>query len=69
MAARLVEQYPVGTAVCVTLDNGRSWQPGIVAAHQFPAVWVRTGDGRVWFVTNGQRIKLQSEVGGVEREE
>ncbi|MBE2199556.1 MAG: hypothetical protein IAE79_13160 [Anaerolinea sp.] len=63
MAARLVELYPVDTAVSITLDDGSSWMPGVVVAHQFPAVWVRTGDGQVWFVTNAGRIRERGEEG------
>lgn len=56
MAERLVEMYAVGTAVQIWLAE-KMWLPGVVTAHQPPAVWVRTTDGRSWFVTNRQRIR------------
>jgi hypothetical protein len=58
MAERLVEMYAVGTAVEILLNE--RWQAGIVVRHEPPAVWVETGDGRSWFVTNRQRIKVAS---------
>lgn len=56
MAERLVDLYAVGTAVEIWLGE-RIWLPGVVVAHQPPAVWVQTQDGRPWFVTNGRRIR------------
>ncbi len=56
MAERLVELYAVGTAVEIWLGE-HIWLPGVVVAHQPPAVWVQTQDGRPWFVTNGRRIR------------
>ena len=57
MVDRLTVLYPVGTAVELYRDE---WVRGEVIAHQHPAVWVRTADGRSWFVTNRQRIRLMS---------
>ena len=57
MPARLVDLYPVGTRVEITLDDGASWLPGVVRAHQFPGVWVWTENGHTWFVTNRLRIR------------
>ena len=57
MSERLVERYPVGMRVEITLDDGRLWQAGVVVRHQFPAVWVQTADGYLWFVTNSRRIR------------
>ncbi|MBK8901802.1 MAG: hypothetical protein IPM53_11500 [Anaerolineaceae bacterium] len=56
MAERLVELYTVGTAVEIWPEE-KIWLPGVVVAHQPPAVWVRTADGRTWFVTNRRRIR------------
>jgi hypothetical protein len=58
MAERLVEMYAVGTAVEILLND--EWQAGVVIRHDPPAVWVETEDGRAWFVTNRQRIKVAS---------
>lgn len=60
MAQRLVDVYPIGERVEIlqTVDEVEVWRAGEVVAHQFPAVWVRTeGDRKVWFVTNGKRIR------------
>ena len=58
MAERLTEMYAVGTAVEIWLGE-QIWLEGTVVAHQPPAVWVRTRDGRSWFVTNRRRIRLE----------
>lgn len=60
MAERLTALYPVGTAVQIWLSE-QVWLSGVVVAHQAPAVWVRTRDGRSWFVTNRRRIRLVEE--------
>lgn len=57
---RLVELYPIGTAVQILLADGE-WVNGRVVAHQHPAVWVQTADGVRWFVTNRTRIKLAQD--------
>ncbi len=59
-AKRLVELYPVGTPVEIVfvVDEVETWRAGEVVGHQYPAVWVRTDeDRRLWFVTNGKRIR------------
>jgi hypothetical protein len=33
------------------------WQPAVVVRREPPGVWVRTADGRAWFVTNTYRIR------------
>jgi hypothetical protein len=58
MSKRLVDLYPVETAVFLKL--GENWVAGVVVRHQFPAVWVQTMDGRMWFVTNGGKIRRVS---------
>ena len=57
---RLIELYPIGTAVQILLADGE-WVNGRVVAHQHPAVWVQSADGQRWFVTNRTRIKLAPE--------
>jgi hypothetical protein len=61
MARRLVDVYAVGDQVEIlqVVDDAEVWRPGEVVGHQYPAVWVRTaGDGKLWFVTNGKRIRV-----------
>lgn len=57
---RLIELYPIGTAVKILSADGE-WVNGRVVAHQHPAVWVQTANGQQWFVTNRRRIKLAEE--------
>ena len=57
MPARLTELYHAGDAVEVYFAAAEEWRPGVVVALQHPGVWVRTENGAVWFVTNGQRIR------------
>jgi hypothetical protein len=62
MTSRLVDQFPLGAPVEVQFDDrcgAATWVPGVVVRHQFPAVWVRTPDGREWFVTSGKRIRAR----------
>jgi hypothetical protein len=56
---RLVDLYRPGDAVEIYFVEDAEWRPGVVVALQRPAVWVKTddGDGVVWFVTNGRRIR------------
>jgi hypothetical protein len=59
MPPRLTERYQVGDAVeiCLTDDSGEEWRRGVVSLLQHPGVWVRTGEGQLWYVTNGRRIR------------
>jgi hypothetical protein len=57
MPQRLTEIYHPGDAVDVFFAEEEEWQPGWVRAHQHPGVWVQTEDQRLWFVTNGGRIR------------
>ena len=69
MAQRLVDVYAIGARVEIlfTDEDAEEWRAGRVAGHQYPAVWVVTDvDRRLWFVTNGKRIR-QEGVRGEER--
>jgi hypothetical protein len=60
MAQRLVEVYALGDRVEIVfeIDGEEVWRGGTVVGHQHPAVWVRTDqDRKLWFVTNGRRIR------------
>lgn len=59
MTQRLVEQYHPGDRVEIHFERGddTGWQRGEVVAAQHPGLWVRTADGRLWFVTNTRRIR------------
>jgi hypothetical protein len=63
MTQRLVESYAVGALVEIAFEDrcgNATWVPGVVVRHDFPAVWVRTPDGREWFVTSGKRIRART---------
>lgn len=71
MSQRLVERFPVGSAVDVlfrSVDSER-WIPATVAAHAHPGVWVEVArdvpvaGGSRWFVTNGTRIRPRAAAG------
>ncbi len=55
MAKRLVDRFEIGQFVAIEL--GEQWNLGKVVRHDHPGVWVQVRDGRLWFVTNGRRIK------------
>lgn len=56
MVKRLTQQYAPGTIVQITFGDN-VWHSGVVIYHQPPGVWVRTADGRSWFVTNTRHIR------------
>ena len=62
MAARLVEIYKLADRVEVLFadEEGDTWRPGVVRGLDHPGVWVQTEDRRLWFVTNGRRIRPQA---------
>jgi hypothetical protein len=59
VAQRLVESYRMNDPVEVFVQNeeGDEWRPARIVALQHPGVWVLTEDHRLWFVTNGKRIR------------
>jgi len=62
MPPRLAEIYKSGDIVEIFLsgEEGESWQPALVRDLQHPGVWVQTTDRRLWFVTNGHRIRQKT---------
>ena len=54
---RLTERFQLGDHVSIYFKRIDLWVDGVVIKQQKPAVWVRTADGRDWFVTNGSRIQ------------
>ncbi len=59
MARRLPQRFPIAQRVEIRFGDAddQGWMPAYVVRHQPPGIWVRTGDGREWFVTNGRRIR------------
>lgn len=56
MAQRLVDRFQRGERVEITLDE-ETWLAGWVVQFDHPGLWVKTVDGRFWFVTNTRRIR------------
>lgn len=59
MPQRIYEQYAPGDRVEIILANRGEdeWQPAVVLRREPPGIWVRTADGREWFMTNTYRIR------------
>ena len=57
MPLRLSDRFAVGDRVEIYLAQNATWTAGVILAFSPPGVWVRTGRGRDWFVTNGRRIR------------
>ena len=59
MAQRLVEIYKSGDLAEVLLrgQDAEEWCKAVVRGLDYPGVWVQTEDRRLWFVTNGRRIR------------
>ncbi len=62
MAKRLVDLYLPGDEVEITF-GGDDWWPGRVLKGDHPGLWVVTENERVWFVTNGRRIRKKPSTG------
>ncbi len=56
---RVYERYAPGERVEIRFRDGAQdeWQPAVVLRAEPPGLWVRTADGREWFVTNTYRIR------------
>ena len=62
MAKRLVDTYCLDELVEVFLqaeEGEEAWRPARVVGLQHPGLWVLTDDRRLWFVTNGKRIRAR----------
>jgi hypothetical protein len=54
---RIYETYDAGDRVEISFGARDDWQSAVVVRREPPGVWVRTADGRAWFVTNTYRIR------------
>jgi hypothetical protein len=61
VAQRLVDTYRLDETVEILFQDevAEEWRPARVVVLQHPGLWVITEDRRVWFVTNGKRIRPQ----------
>lgn len=58
MPPRLSELYQPGDEVEICFDSDDPvWLAARVIGPQTPGLWVQTKDQRLWFVTNGRRIR------------
>lgn len=60
MPQRIHETYAPGDVVEITFGGPEAtWHPAVVVRRDPPGIWVRTADGRDWFMTNTYRIRPQ----------
>ena len=59
MRRRIYEQFSIGDRVEIQVGHATesAWQPAVVLRREPPGIWVRTADGREWFMTNTYRIR------------
>jgi hypothetical protein len=59
MPKRIYDQYAPGDEVEIIFgkQGEAEWQPAVVVRRKPPGIWVRTADGREWFMTNTYRIR------------
>ena len=55
------DRYAPGDQVEIRFGEGTQWQAAVVIRPEPPGLWVRTADGREWFVTNTYRIRPAAE--------
>ena len=55
------ERYTPGDRVEIRFGEGATWLAAVVLRAEPPGLWVRTEDGREWFVTNTYRIRPAEE--------
>jgi hypothetical protein len=65
----IYDQYAPGDRVEIVFSNRGEdeWQPAIVLRREPPGIWVRTEDGREWFMTNTFRIRPAGNSSGIKR--
>jgi len=56
---RIYDRYTPGQRVEIRFSDAAKdeWQAAVVVRPEPPGLWVRTSDGREWFVTNTYRIR------------
>lgn len=63
MAKRLSERFTINQLVEIYFVQSDSWLPGQIVRFEAPGVWVQiAADGRMWYVTNGRRIRAYEQV-------
>ncbi len=60
------DRYAPGDRVEIRFGEGTEWQAAVVVRPEPPGIWVRTEDGREWFVTNTYRIRPMEESSSVD---
>ncbi|MEM7116865.1 MAG: hypothetical protein AAF614_30825 [Chloroflexota bacterium] len=63
MAQRLTDLYQSNDLVEIRFGNDDRWWLGRVRGHEPPGMWVETRNGRLWFVTNGRRVRAYASRG------
>lgn len=57
MIKRLQEQFHQNQPVEIYFERLERWVSGRVVAVNHPGLWIETGTGHHWFVTNPRRIR------------
>ena len=66
---RIYERHTPGQPVEIRFSRAeKQWVAAVVVRPEPPGLWVRTADGREWFVTNTYRIRPAKEESSVDRE-
>ena len=65
---RIYEQHAPGDRVEIRFGGaeGTEWQAAVVLRAEPPGLWVRTADGREWFVTNTYRIRPAADESSID---
>ena len=68
MPQRIYDQYTPSSRVEILLFHldQNAWQPAVVLRAEPPGLWVRTADGREWFVTNTYRIRPAADESSID---
>ena len=62
------DRYAPGDRVEIRFGGaeGTEWQAAVVLRAEPPGLWVRTADGREWFVTNTYRIRPAADESSID---
>ncbi len=62
----IYERYAPGDRVEIRFGEAAVWWAAVVVRPEPPGIWVRTADGREWFVTNTYRIRPAADESSID---